>query len=206
MFDILQVCGTMTETSLKELVEKTDNYPVDIFIPMKSAEIRHIVKILQANKINVDRFSSHMMRIAETNFKEATLAAIKDVAGEIMKDKELLWNIFLKTYLDNVVKELPDSYRAKQLKNGGLEAELVYEYETKFLKKPFMKVINEFLRLLVGKAGKTGNSLGCDRTESELVGNSQKSYPTGKHSDLSLTCAERANKIPSPKSKGGEEG
>ena len=54
--------------------------------------------------------------------------------GELFKE-------FLEKYLENVKIKLPQSYRAQQLVNGGLEAELVYEFETKFLKEPFMKAL-----------------------------------------------------------------
>lgn len=60
-------------------------------------------------------------------------------------DKEQLFNTFLDEYLENVKRELPTSYRAKQLETGGLEAQLVYEFETQFLKEPFMKAIREVL-------------------------------------------------------------
>ena len=52
-----------------------------------------------------------------------------------------VFNTFLARYLENVQKELPTSYRAQQLKAGGTEALLVYEFETRFLKEPFMKAI-----------------------------------------------------------------
>lgn len=60
-----------------------------------------------------------------------------------MNEKELLFNEFLKEYLENVKKELPQSYRARQLEAGGLAAAAVYEFETRFLKKPFEKAIKE---------------------------------------------------------------
>ena len=58
-------------------------------------------------------------------------------------DEEKLFKKFLDDYLENVKKELPESYRAQQLKNGGVEKALVYEFETKFLKKPFMDAIHK---------------------------------------------------------------
>ena len=58
-----------------------------------------------------------------------------------MKNK--LFQQFLKEYLDNVERELPESYRARQLKNGGIQAGLVYEFETRFLKQPFIEAIQE---------------------------------------------------------------
>jgi len=58
-------------------------------------------------------------------------------------DKEELFKKFLTKYLENVQKELPQSYRSQQLKNGGVEAELVFEFETRFLKEPFMDAIKE---------------------------------------------------------------
>ncbi len=63
----------------------------------------------------------------------------------IIKDKEKLFDIFLEGYLENVKKELPESYRAQQLKQGGLAKDAVYEFETRFLKQPFMKAIEEVL-------------------------------------------------------------
>ena len=58
-------------------------------------------------------------------------------------NKEKLFEIFLKSYLENVVNELPESYRARQLDMGGVATELVYKFESKFLKEPFMKAMSE---------------------------------------------------------------
>ena len=65
-----------------------------------------------------------------------------------MNQKELdkVFNLFLAEYLKNVQKELPTSYRAQQLKAGGMEAALVYEFETRFLKEPFMKAIKQVVK------------------------------------------------------------
>jgi len=60
-----------------------------------------------------------------------------------MTKNEKLFEEFLEEYLENVKKKLPDSFRAKQLKAGGLEAGLVYKFETDFLKEPFMKAIRK---------------------------------------------------------------
>jgi hypothetical protein len=60
-----------------------------------------------------------------------------------MTENEKLFEEFLEEYLENVKKKLPDSYRAKQLKAGGLIADLVYKFETDFLKEPFMKAIEK---------------------------------------------------------------
>lgn len=60
-----------------------------------------------------------------------------------MKKNEKLFEEFLEEYLENVKKKLPDSFRAKQLKAGGLEAGLVYKFETDFLKEPFMKAVKK---------------------------------------------------------------
>lgn len=61
-----------------------------------------------------------------------------------MKDAdEIIFRDFLAEYLENVKTILPNSYRAKQLKNGGIESALVYEFETKFLKEPFMKALEK---------------------------------------------------------------
>lgn len=56
---------------------------------------------------------------------------------------EKIWEEFLNEYFKNVKRKLPESYRARQLEAGGLEAGLVIEFETKFLKKPFMKAMKE---------------------------------------------------------------
>jgi len=56
-------------------------------------------------------------------------------------NKEKLFKKFLEEYFENIKKKLPQSYRAQQLKAGGLEAGLVWEFETKFLKEPFMKAL-----------------------------------------------------------------
>lgn len=57
------------------------------------------------------------------------------------KKLDEVFKVFLAEYLENVQKELPTSYRAQQLKVGGMEAAFVYEFETKFLKEPFLKAI-----------------------------------------------------------------
>lgn len=56
---------------------------------------------------------------------------------------ETIWEQFLKEYLDNVKRELPESFRAQQLKAGGMDASLVIKFETMFLKKPFFKALKE---------------------------------------------------------------
>jgi len=56
---------------------------------------------------------------------------------------EKIWEEFLSEYLRNVQSELPDSYRAKQMKAGGFDAALVIEFETKFLKEPFMEALKK---------------------------------------------------------------
>lgn len=56
-------------------------------------------------------------------------------------NKEKLFQVFLKEYLENIKRELPQSYRARQLEAGGVLAQAVYEFETRFLKEPFMKAI-----------------------------------------------------------------
>ena len=65
-----------------------------------------------------------------------------------MKQEELnkIFNKFLAEYLKNVQKELPTAYRAQQLKAGGMEAALVYEFETRFLKEPFMRAIKGVMK------------------------------------------------------------
>lgn len=54
---------------------------------------------------------------------------------------EAIFKVFLDEYLENVKNILPESYRAKQLKAGGAEKDLVYKFEGLFLKKPFMKAL-----------------------------------------------------------------
>ena len=54
---------------------------------------------------------------------------------------ERLFEEFLTGYLLNVKEMLPESYRAQQLKAGGFSAGLVYDFETRFLKEPFMKAL-----------------------------------------------------------------
>ncbi len=58
-------------------------------------------------------------------------------------DKEKLFQEFLEQYLENIKRELPESYRARQLEAGGILARAVYEFETKFLKEPFSKAIKK---------------------------------------------------------------
>ena len=58
---------------------------------------------------------------------------------------EGLFKEFLEEYLGNVKKRLPSSYRATQLAEGGTEANLVYVFETEFLKAPFEKAIRKVL-------------------------------------------------------------
>lgn len=58
-------------------------------------------------------------------------------------DEEVLWTDFLMEYLENVKRILPDSFRAKQLKAGGMEKALVYGMETKFMKEPFLKALRK---------------------------------------------------------------
>ena len=48
---------------------------------------------------------------------------------------EGIWGKFLMEYLENVRKILPQSYRARQMEAGGLEKQLVIEFETRFLKR-----------------------------------------------------------------------
>lgn len=63
------------------------------------------------------------------------------------KRTEEVFKVFLAEYLENVQKELPTSYRAQQLKAGGTEAALVYEFESRFLKGPFLKAIRNVYTL-----------------------------------------------------------
>lgn len=62
---------------------------------------------------------------------------------ETYKKMEELFKEFLTGYLENVQKMLPESYRAQQLKAGGVPASLVFDFETRFLKEPFMKALRK---------------------------------------------------------------
>jgi len=66
--------------------------------------------------------------------------------GDVKMDRELLFKEFLAEYLERVKNILPDSHRAHQLEAGGVEKALVINFETRFLKDPFMKVINKILK------------------------------------------------------------
>jgi hypothetical protein len=57
---------------------------------------------------------------------------------------EGIFSDFLGQYLKNVARELPQSYRARQLEAGGYGAELVFEFEARFLKEPFKKALESF--------------------------------------------------------------
>lgn len=59
-----------------------------------------------------------------------------------MTDEELFYR-FLEEYLNNVSRELPQSFRARQLRAGSLSADAVFEFETRFLKEPFLKAIRK---------------------------------------------------------------
>lgn len=63
-----------------------------------------------------------------------------------MTTKDDIWERFLYAYLDNVKSKLPESYRAQQLKTGGMEAAAVVEFETQFLKSPFRAAVVELER------------------------------------------------------------
>lgn len=65
----------------------------------------------------------------------ATFEEFKSIETE---EKE--FEKFRYEYLQNVIKLLPESQRAKQLKFGGIPAQLVIEWETKFLKEPAIKL------------------------------------------------------------------
>lgn len=60
------------------------------------------------------------------------------------KFEEQLFKEFLKKYLDKVKTILPESYRAQQLKAGNIQAELVYNFEAKFLQTPFLEALEQF--------------------------------------------------------------
>lgn len=61
-----------------------------------------------------------------------------------MSEKERLFDKFLEEYLANVKRELPQSFRARQLEMGGNASKAVYAFETKFLKKPFMDALEGY--------------------------------------------------------------
>lgn len=52
-----------------------------------------------------------------------------------------LFKDFIEEYLANVKRELPQSYRARQLEMGGMAASAVYAFEIRFLKEPFIKAL-----------------------------------------------------------------
>ena len=64
-----------------------------------------------------------------------------------MEKKEKLFQEFLSKYLDNVKAILPDSYRARQYDMGGTFAGLVVDFESRFLKQPFMEALEEWKKL-----------------------------------------------------------
>ena len=59
-------------------------------------------------------------------------------------DKEALFQEFLAQYLANVLRELPGSYCAKQIKAGDKSCLAVYFFEEKFLREPFMKALKKY--------------------------------------------------------------
>jgi len=59
---------------------------------------------------------------------------------------EKLFKQFLEEYLENVKKILPTSYRSLQLKKGGIEAKLVIEFETRFLKGAFIEIYGKVVK------------------------------------------------------------
>ena len=60
-----------------------------------------------------------------------------------MTTDEDIWHDFLEAYLVNVKRLLPESYRARQLHAGGVFADAVYNYETAFMKIPFMQALKK---------------------------------------------------------------
>lgn len=61
----------------------------------------------------------------------------------LLSNEKELFDEFLQEYLKNVQKILPQSYRARQMKMGGKMKDLVFEFETRFLKEPFLKAIRK---------------------------------------------------------------
>ena len=89
---------------------------------------------------------------ADTDGSEVLLECSPKKADKMIKiwnviivkmEEEKLFKEFLEEYFENVKKELPESYRARQLNAGGIAASLVYDFETKFLKEPFLKAIRK---------------------------------------------------------------
>lgn len=84
---------------------------------------------------------------------------------------EELFKGFLLEYLNNVIKELPESYRAQQMKNGGVEAGLVMEFETRFLKEPFRKALQDYeerVRKTIRKYFPKNRCMGAEEVIKEL--------------------------------------
>lgn len=76
------------------------------------------------------------------------------------KLKESLFKEFLEAYLKNVSRILPTSYRALQLNSGGYLAKAVYEFEEKFLWKPFTDALEKVSKK---KSEKSNRKCSCGR-------------------------------------------
>lgn len=89
-------------------------------------------------------FENHKKEVLEKLFPKSKEAQKNVFVRKPPKDKpiEKLFKKFLSEYLKNVCKMLPQSYRSEQMKAGGIMAEAVLVYETKFLKEPFEEAIN----------------------------------------------------------------
>lgn len=61
-----------------------------------------------------------------------------------MNKEEELFKEFMTEYLNKVKEKLPESYRAQQLKAGGMCKTAVFYFEEKFLREPFMKALEKF--------------------------------------------------------------
>ena len=60
-----------------------------------------------------------------------------------LKNLDNRFDKFLEEYLENIKRELPESFRAKQLSGDKIERTLVFEFETRFLKQPFLNIMKE---------------------------------------------------------------
>ena len=98
----------------------------------------HASKIYNEKGVNIYYASD----VDEEILKLKKMLGRKYSKGEKMGNEEL-FEQFIEEYLANIKRELPQSYRARQLEMGGIAAKAVYVYESKFLLDPFMKAIKE---------------------------------------------------------------
>lgn len=90
-------------------------------------------------------FENHKKKMLNKLFPKRKEAQKNIFIRKPQKDKPIdrLFKKFLAEYLKNVCKTLPQSYRSQQIRAGGIMAEAVLVYETKFLKKPFEEAIKK---------------------------------------------------------------